>query len=270
MKADALKEKAAVVRRHIIEMLTEAGSGHPGGSLSSVEILVSLYFSHMRHDPARPQWDERDLFVLSKGHGCPALYAVLAEAGYFDMAELATLRKLGSRLQGHPANDRGLPGIEIASGSLGQGLSITVGAALGMRIRGQKRRAFCLMSDGEQQEGSVWEAAMAAGHFKLDNLCAIIDCNNLQIDGRVEDIMGVNPLADKYTAFRWQVIECDGHSSDDLQHAFRQADAATGAPTMILARTVKGKGVSFMENMVDWHGKSPSREQAQQALDGLR
>jgi transketolase len=265
-----LEQKAFTIRKHIINMLMQAGSGHPGGSLSSVEILVSLYFSVMKHDPKNPLSQDRDLFILSKGHACPVLYATLAEAGYFDAQELSTLRKLGSRLQGHPSGAQIPQGVEMASGSLGQGLSISVGAALGLRIKKQlRRRVYCLMSDGEQQEGSVWEAAMAAGHFKLDNLCAIIDNNNLQIDGKVEDIMGISPIEDKYRSFRWNVITVDGHNMNELLAAHKKAASIKGKPTIIIAKTVKGKGVSFMENIVDWHGKAHSREVADKALREL-
>jgi len=251
-------------------MLNAACSGHPGGSLSCVEILVSLYFGHMKHNPKEPSWDERDIFLLSKGHACPAQYAVLAECGYFETSELMSLRKLGSRLQGHPSGDQTPPGIEMSSGSLGQGLSAAVGCALGIKIRKQPRRVYCLMSDGEQQEGSTWEAAMAAGHFKLDNICAILDNNNLQIDGEVEEIMGIQPIADKYRAFKWEVIQIDGHDVNAILAALKQAQKTKLRPTIIIAKTIKGKGVSFMENVVDWHGKSPSREAADKALEELK
>ncbi|MFH1282567.1 MAG: transketolase [bacterium] len=270
MDVKQLNEKANNVRKHIINMLTQAGSGHPGGSLSSVDILVGLYFNYMKHNPKEPLWDERDLFILSKGHGCPALYSVLAESGYFDTKELITLRKLGSRLQGHPAGQLREIGIEMSSGSLGHGLSVAVGAAIGIRCRKQNRRVYCLMSDGEQQEGSVWEAAMAAGHFKLDNLCAIIDYNNLQIDGEVENIMGVKPLEDKYKSFRWEVIMVDGHDIKELIESYKKAESTKKKPTIIIANTIKGKGISFMENVVGWHGKTPSQEAANKALNELK
>jgi transketolase len=269
MDSASLEQTARKVRRHIITMLTEAGSGHPGGSLSSVELLVGLYFKHLRFDPKNPWAPDRDFFVLSKGHVCPVLYAVLAELGCVECAELCTLRKPGSRLQGHPAKDKCLPGIEVSTGSLGYGLSIGTGAALGYKRAGKPNRVYVLMGDGEQQEGSVWEAAMAAGHFKLDNLCAIVDNNKLQIDGRVADVMNIDPLAAKYRSFGWNVLEIDGHSFPAVLGAYAEARAYAGKPTAIIAQTVKGKGVSFMENMADWHGKTPSKEQMEKALQEI-
>jgi transketolase len=264
-----LKEIALNVRRDIITMLTEAGSGHPGGSLSAVELMVALYFNDMKFSPKDPRDPGRDYFILSKGHVCPVLYSVLARLHCIEAGELCTLRKPGSRLQGHPAKDKDLPGIEVSTGSLGYGLSIGVGAALGHKRENKPNRVYVLMGDGEQQEGSVWEAAMSAAHFKLDNLCAIVDVNGLQIDGRVKDIMGIEPLAEKYRAFGWNTIEIDGHNFEEVNSAYAAARKVKGKPTAVIARTVKGKGVSFMENNVDWHGKTPTKEQAEKALKEL-
>ncbi len=256
------------LRRHIIEMTHAAGSGHPGGSLSAAEILAVLYFQVMRHDPRNPAWEERDFFFLSKGHACPVLYAALGEAGYFDLSEIKKFRRLGSLLQGHPHRLK-TPGVEASSGSLGQGLSLAAGVALGLKMDGRPNRVYCLLGDGELQEGQVWEAAMSAGHYRLDNLCAIVDYNGLQIDGQVEQVMGLAPLSEKWRAFRWNAMEVDGHSTIALKNAFGQAANIRGKPTVLLARTIKGKGVSFMENRAEWHGKAPNREEHQKALDEL-
>lgn len=256
------------IRRRIIEMTHAAGSGHPGGSLSAAEIMAVLFFGVMRHDPKRPQWEGRDRFYLSKGHACPVLYAALGESGYFDSAEYPNFRKLGSRLQGHPHRLK-TPGVEASSGSLGQGLSLAVGTALGLRMDGKPNRVYCLMGDGELQEGQVWEAAMAAGHFRLDNLCAIVDYNGLQIDGQVEAVMGLAPLSEKWRSFRWNVLEVDGHRVEALSSAFERASNTKGKPTVVLARTVKGKGVSFMENRPEWHGRAPNDEECEKALKEL-
>jgi transketolase len=258
------------IRTDIISMLSAAGSGHPGGSLSVTDILVMLYFKHLKHDPKNPNWTERDRVVLSKGHVCPALYATLSAAGYFPREELLTLRKLGSRLQGHPARDKGLPGIEISTGSLGQGLSVGVGAALGFRMDGKSNRVYVIMGDGEHDEGSVWEAIMAAGHYKLDNLTAIVDHNKLQIDGKVEDVMAIADLSEKYRAFRWNTYEIDGHNLDEIDKALAKAREFRGKPTAIIAHTIKGKGVSFMENIAEWHGKAPKKEETEKALAELK
>ncbi len=263
-----LKRMANSVRKDIIMMTAEAGSGHPGGSLSSVEILTALYFGALKHNPENPQWAERDRFLLSKGHICPALYAALAEAGYFPKPELMTLRKLGSRLQGHPDKCK-LPGLEISCGSLGQGLSMAVGMALGLRMDKKKSRVYCLMGDGELDEGQVWEAAMTAGHFKLDNLVGIVDVNGLQIDGWTKDVKNLEPLADKWRAFGWQVLEVDGHNIRQILDAFNLAAHSHFQPTVILCHTIKGKGVSFMENQAGWHGKAPTKEEAAAALQEL-
>jgi len=266
---DELRRIAAQIRIDIIKMLVQAGSGHSGGSLSVAEVLTTLYFHEMNIDPQNPNWEGRDYFVLSKGHVCPAWYAVLARAGYFPVEELLTLRQLGTRLQGHPCKSKGLPGVEVSTGSLGQGLSIGVGIALGLKLDGKPNRVYVVNGDGELDEGSIWEAIMAAGHYKLDNLCAIVDNNNLQIDGFLPDVMNLYPLKDKYEAFHWHVVECDGHDPADIIRAFGEARQTKGKPTVIIAHTVKGKGVSFMENLAGWHGKPPNPEQAIQALREL-
>ena len=264
-----LKEMAGRVRKDIIEMLAQAGSGHPGGALSASDIMVALYFSVMRHNPQNPQWKERDRFILSKGHSCPAMYACLARAGYFPLQELKTLRKLGSRLQGHPSKSDGLPGIEVSTGSLGQGLSIANGVALGLRLDKIDARVYCLMGDGEIEEGQIWEAAMAASHYHLDNLCGIVDNNGLQIDGKIDEVMSPKPISEKWKAFGWKTIGINGHKMEEILEAFAEAKKVKGKPTVIIAKTIKGKGVSFMENVVEWHGKAPSKEQAKVALKDL-
>ena len=246
-------------------MTHAAGSGHPGGSLSAVEAMVVLYFNVMNHRPQEPLWPERDRFFLSKGHACPVTYSVMARCGYFPVEELLTLRKCGTRLQGHPSC-KTLPGIEVSSGSLGQGLSITNGFALSAKIDQKPYRAYCLMGDGELQEGQVWEAVMTAAHYKLDNVCAIVDYNGLQIDGDVESVMGIAPLAQKWVAFNWHVIEADGHDLAQMQAAYDEARQTQGKPSVILMKTIKGKGISFMENVAGWHGKAPNREELQSAL----
>ena len=263
---DTLMRKARQLRRDILIMLEHAGSGHPGGSLSMVELLVGLFYGgHLRHDPARPDWPERDLFLLSKGHGCPALYATLADRDYFPTSELSTLRKYPTRLQGHP--ERGsLPGIEMAAGSLGQGLSMAIGWALADRLDARRRRIYCLMGDGEQQEGQVWEAAMTAAHHHVDTVCAIVDANQLQQNGPVRDIQNIEPLPEKWRAFGWHAIEIDGHDITQVLRAYAEAREITGRPTVIIARTVKGKGVSFMELQAEWHGVAPKRDQLEKAL----
>ncbi len=263
-----LKNKANEIRKLIITMLAEAASGHPGGSLSSTEIIACLYFDIMHHDPKNPQWPDRDRFHLSKGHCCPAVYAALALSGYFPQKELMTLRKLGSILQGHP--DKNTPGIEVASGSLGQGLSVALGMGLAAKMDKKDWRVYCLMGDGEIQEGNIWEAAMAAAHFKLDNLCGIVDFNRFQIDGRIEDIMGLEPLANKWESFGWHVIQCDGHNVQELLESFEEAKSIKLKPTVIIAHTVKGKGVSFMEHVVDFHGRAPSEKEREIALKELQ
>ena len=248
----------------IIKMLAKAGSGHPGGSLSAVEIVTTLYFSVMRHDPNNPEWEDRDRFHLSKGHACPVLYAVLAKTGYFDESHLWSLRRFGALLQGHA--DKRTPGVELSTGSLGQGLSVALGMALGARVSKRGYRVYCLMGDGEIQEGNVWEAAMAAAHYDVGNLCAILDYNKFQIDGSVDEIMSIEPLEEKWEAFGWHTIVVDGHDISDLISAFEQAKEIKKKPTIIIAQTVKGKGVSFMEHVVDFHGRAPTPEEEKLAL----
>jgi transketolase len=254
----------------IIRMLTHAGSGHPGGSLSVIDLLVAIAFGPLRHDPRRPDWPDRDRIVLSKGHAVPALYTVMARAGYFPEEQLITLRKLGSPLQGHP--DRvALPGIEAATGSLGQGLSIACGMALGLRMAGAAARVYCLLGDGEVQEGQVWEAAMSAPRLgqpdhPLDNLTVIVDYNKIQLDDFTAKVLDLEPLVAKWQAFGWSVLEIDGHDLAQIGKALEQAEATKGRPTLIVAHTVKGKGVSFMENNPEWHGKSPKPAEAVAAI----
>lgn len=262
-----LKKKAIEIRKDILTMLSAAGSGHTGGSLSMVEILLTLYCCIMNHKPSEPEWPDRDRFILSKGHGCPALYAVLANFGYFPKEELMTLRKMGSRLQGHP--QKGLPGVEISSGSLGQGLSISNGMALSARLDKRNSRIYCMMGDGETNEGQVWEAAMTAAHYKLDSLCGIIDYNKYCIDGLLKDVMGIEPIADKWRSFGWHVMETNGHSFEDLIKAFEAAKTIKGKPSMVIAHTIKGKGVSFMECENKWHGVAPKKEELELALKEL-
>jgi transketolase len=263
-----LKEKALNIRRHIVRMTHVAKSGHPGGSLSAVEIMTALYFHVMRLDPNRPEWQERDRFVLSKGHAAPALYATLAERGFFSTQELTTLRQLGSRLQGHPDMKR-VPGVEMSTGSLGQGLSVANGMALAGRLDKASWRVYALLGDGECEEGQIWEAAMAAAHYKLDNLIAYLDYNRLQIDGSICAVMNPEPFPEKWKAFGWQVFTVDGHSFSEIIAATEAAQAVQGRPSIIICHTVKGKGVSFMENEADWHGKAPNDEQANKALAEL-
>lgn len=263
-----LEAKACTIRQDIIRMLGEAKSGHPGGSLSATDIVTTLYFYEMNIDPANPKWPDRDRFVLSKGHAAPVLYAALAEKGYFPREELLTLRKTGSRLQGHPSMKH-LPGVEMSTGSLGQGLSAANGMALAARLDGKGYRVYVILGDGEIQEGQVWEAAMAAAHYKLDNMVAILDHNGLQIDGPTEDVMSPEPVADKWRAFGWHVIEINGHDFTEIINALKKAKEVKGKPTMIIANTIKGKGVSFMENQVGWHGNAPNPEQTSQALSEL-
>lgn len=265
-----LGERASVMRADIVRMIAEAGSGHPGGSLSCTDILVALYFGGvLDHDPQNPEWEERDRFILAKGHAAPALYAVLAQEGYFPREELSTLRKLGSRLQGHPDSNQ-LPGVEVSTGSLGQGLSVAAGAAAGFKLDERPQTVFALLGDGECQEGQVWEAAMFAAHRKLDNLVAVVDRNGLQIDGRTADVCDPGDVAAKFAAFGWDVQEIDGHDLDALVAAFKAAKASrNGRPHAFIARTIKGKGVPFMENEAGWHGKAPNAEETAQALAAL-
>lgn len=263
-----LKSKAAEMRKDIVTMVGVAKSGHPGGSLSATDIVAALYFHVMRHDPGNPHWPDRDRFVLSKGHASPVLYAALAQAGYFPREEIITFRRVDSRLQGHPDMKK-LAGVEFTTGSLGQGLSGACGMAMAGKLDGRDYRVFCMVGDGESQEGQVWEAAMAAAHFKLDNLTVITDFNGLQIDGALCEIMTVMPIPDKWRAFGWNVIEIDGHDYGQILDALSPERKVEGKPTMIVAKTIKGKGVSFMEGVCDWHGKAPSEEQVEQALAEL-
>ena len=263
------KEKATHIRELILRALAEAGSGHTGGSLDLVDVFTVLYFDHLRHDPQDPQWEGRDKVVLSIGHTAPVLYATLAAAGYFPEEEMMTLRKLGSRLQGHPSYEFQLPGLETCSGSLGQGLGVALGMALSAKMDGLSTRVYCVMGDGEQQEGSVWESAMAAAQFKADNLCAIIDRNRLQIDGSTEEVMEIDPLKDKWIAFGWNAIEIDGHDYGQIKTALETAGMTKGKPTVIIADTVMGKGVRSIENNNAWHGKVPTKEQLQDFIHEL-
>jgi transketolase len=262
-----LENKAKQIRRLIIQMLAKAGSGHPGGSLSATDLITALYFSLLRHNPKDPAWPKRDRFHMSKGHCCPLWYAVLAESGYFPKDKLWTLRQLGSILQGHP--DRRTPGVDVASGSLGQGLSVGLGMSLAAKLDQQDYRVYVLLGDGEIQEGNIWEAAMACAHYKCDNLCAMLDYNGFQIDGKVKDIMNLEPIVDKWQAFGWQAIEIDGHNIRQILQAFEEARLTRGKPSIIIAHTIKGKGVSFMENVVDFHGRAPTKEEAEKALKEL-
>jgi len=263
-----LEKMARHLRRQVIRMIANARSGHPGGSLSAADIITALYFKLMRHDPMNPDWPNRDRFVLSKGHAAPILYATLAECGYFPTEELSTLRKLGSRLQGH--TDRNLtPGIEMSAGSLGQGLSYSIGIALAGRLDKRDYHVYVMLGDGECDEGQVWEAAMFAPHHHINNLTAIVDYNAIQLDGRVCDIMGLEPLVNKWRAFNWHVLEIDGHDMNQILESLRKARTIKGSPTVIIAHTIKGKGVSFMENNVAYHGKAPSPQDTEIALKEL-
>ena len=261
---ERLEEQAVQLRRDIVEMIHAAKAGHPGGSLSAVDMITALYFHVMRIDPQNPRWEDRDRFVLSKGHACPALYAALARRGFFDPKHLTTLRQYHSILQGHPDMNK-TPGIDISSGSLGNGLAIGVGMAMSGRLHHQDYMTYVMLGDGEVQEGMVWEAAMAAHHYDLSNLIAIVDCNGVQINGWVNEIMTVEPLADKWRAFGWNVVEVNGHNMKDLLTALHTAKTMRH-PTVILMRTVKGRGVSFMEDDCKWHGNSPSDEELVQAI----
>ena len=267
-KVKQLNDTAKVVRRHIIEMITEAQSGHPGGSLSAADIVTALYFDIMNVRPKEPGWEDRDRFVLAKGHAAPALYSVLAEKGYFPVEELNKLRKTGAMLQGHP-DMKGTPGVDMTTGSLGQGLAAANGMALAGKLDKKNYRVYALLGDGELEEGQVWEAAMAAAHYKLDNLTAFVDHNRLQIDGPVEKVMSPEPVGEKFKAFGWNVISINGHDMAQILDAVEKAKGTKGVPTMIVAETVKGKGVSFMENEAGWHGTAPNREQCSKALEEL-
>ena len=265
---EALKRIAVEVRKGIIEAVYNAKSGHPGGSLSCADILTVLYFNQMNIDEKNPKAKGRDRLVLSKGHTAPALYSALALRGFFDMDELSNFRNINSNLQGHP-DMKNIPGVDASTGSLGQGLSIANGMALGSKQDSEGVRVYCICGDGEIQEGQIWEAAMTASHYKLDNLCLIIDNNNLQIDGKVNEVMSVYPIDEKFKSFGFETINVDGHNIQELISAFEQAKKVKGKPTAIIANTIKGKGVSFMENEASWHGKAPNEEQYKQAMKEL-
>ncbi len=259
-----LKKIATDIRLGAIEAVYNGKSGHPGGALSASDILACLYFSELRIDPKKPKDQKRDRFVLSKGHSCPALYAAMALRGYFDIKELKNFRHLGSLTQGHP-DMKTMKGIDMSAGSLGQGFSTACGMALAAKLNGEDYRTYVMIGDGESQEGQIWEATMFAAHYKLDNLCLIVDNNGLQIDGRVKDVMNVMPYPSKFRAFGWNVISIDGHNIEEILNALEEAKATKGKPTVIVAKTVKGKGVSFMENQASWHGKAPNEVQYNQA-----
>lgn len=269
MSIHELERQAVEVRCRIIEMIAAAQAGHPGGSLSAADIVTALYFRIMRIDPANPHWPERDRFILSKGHACPVWYAALAERGYFDKAHLKTLRRLNSILQGH-ADMVKTPGVDMTVGSLGQGMSAGIGMALSGKLRKQDYHVWVLVGDGEVQEGAIWEAAMSGAKWKLDNLTVILDKNGLQNDTFIDEVMPIEPLADKWRAFGWNVLEIDGHNMREIVETLERVLSIKGRPTVVIARTVKGKGVSFMENVPEWHGKAPTFEQAQAALAELR
>ena len=267
-KIRELRDLARRMRIDILKMLHGCGSGHTGGSLSSTDIMASLYFYKMKYDPKKPDWAGRDHFILSKGHAAPVLYTTLAHAGFLETSELCTLRKIGSRLQGHP-DSKYLPGVEISTGSLGQGLSVACGIALARKLDKAPNRVYALLGDGELQEGQIWEAAMTAAHYKLDNLCALIDNNGLQIDGPVAKVMGVEPIADKWRAFGWDVQDIDGHDMAQLVAALDKAETLKGKPTAIVCRTIKGKGSKCFEGKVEFHGTTPSKEELDMALKEL-
>lgn len=259
---------AKEIRRDVLMMTTKAKSGHPGGSLSAADIITALYFHHLRHGPRNPKWEDRDRFILSKGHVCPALYAALSRCGYFPREALWSLRQVGSILQGHPDMNK-TPGVEASTGSLGQGLSIGIGMALAARLDQRDCRVYVLLGDGEIDEGQVWEAAMSAVHYKIDNLAAIVDLNGLQLDGFTKDIMSLDPVAGKWRAFGWHVIEIDGHNMREILDALDKSGKTKYKPTVIIAHTIKGKGVSFMENQVQYHGKALTEEELERALKEL-
>lgn len=265
---DKLKSIAKEIRTDILRMTSAASSGHPGGSLSATDIITTLYFYKMSHNPKKPGWSERDRFVLSKGHACPALYSALAHSGYFPVSKLMSLRSLGSILQGHPERVR-CPGIEASTGPLGQGLSFANGIALAGRIDKKNYNVYVMMGDGESQEGQIWEAAMTSSHYKLDNIVAILDNNNLQIDGFNDEVKSIKPIREKWEAFGWHVIEIDGHDFKQIMDALDDADSVEGKPVMIIAHTIKGKGVCCMENKAEWHGKACSPEELKQCLREL-
>ena len=269
MNEEMLKEQAKQIRRDIVNMVGAAKSGHPGGSLSAAEILTYLYFEEMNVKPEDPKWADRDRFVLSKGHAAPVLYATLAHKGFFPVEELSTLRKLGSHLQGHPDMKK-VPGVDMSTGSLGTGVSTAVGMALACQLDKKENYVYTVLGDGEIQEGQVWEAAMSAAHYKLDNLIAFVDNNGLQSDGNIDDVLSPNPIDAKFAAFGWHVQVIDGHDFAQIADAVKAAKAAKGQPSVIVAKTVKGKGVSYMENQAGWHGSAPNAEQIAQAMEDLK
>ena len=264
-----LQKKAIQIRLDILEEVFSASSGHPGGSMSIAEILAYLYFQELRIDPKNPKWEDRDRVVLSKGHCAPGLYAALAERGFFPTEDLKTFRRVDSYLQGHP-DMKGVPGVDMSSGSLGLGISTACGMALSAKIYNKDYRTYTILGDGEIAEGQVWEAAMFASHYKLDNLCAFVDFNGLQIDGAITEVMNSTPIDEKFAAFGWNVIVIDGHDLNQIEAAVEEAKATKGKPTMILCKTTKGKGVSFMENKAGWHGKAPNAEEYEQAVKELK
>ncbi len=269
MQIDELQEMAKEIRKGIIEQVYDAASGHPGGSLSIADILTVLYFNELKIDEKNPKWEDRDRMVLSKGHCSPALYSCLANRGFFDTKELKSFRNIDSNLQGHPDMNK-VPGVDMTTGSLGQGISVATGMAIAGKLDKKDYRVYCVLGDGEIEEGQVWEAAMSANKYKLDNLCVIVDNNNLQIDGTIEEVMSSYPIDEKFRSFGFQVIKIDGHDIDEIIKAFEVARQIKGKPTCIIAKTVKGKGVSFMENQVGWHGKAPNEEEYKQAMKELR
>ena len=268
MNFKELEQRATNIRINIIKALHSAGSGHPGGSLSAADILSVLFFHEMKLDPENPKMEDRDIFILSKGHAAPVLYSALAEKGFFPAEELLTLRKINSNIQGHP-DMRKVRGVEMSTGSLGQGFSAAGGAAMARKMDKKDSRVYVLLGDGELQEGLVWEAAMSAGHYKLDNMVAFVDWNGLQIDGNNDDVMTVKPIDQNFASFGWNVLMIDGHSLPEIIDALNQARACKGKPTLIIARTIKGKGVSFMEGSAGWHGKAPNEEEAKRAVEEL-
>ncbi len=264
-----LQEISCRIRRSILLSLCEAGSGHLGGSLGITDVFTALYFSVLNHDPKDPDWADRDRLILSIGHVAPALYATLAHRGYFPEKELSTLRKLGSRLQGHPGREHGLPGLELSAGSLGQGLSVAVGRAIAGKMDQQRWRVYCILGDGELQEGSVWEAAMSASFYKLDNLIAIVDRNGVQIDGKTEEVMALEPLKEKWQSFGWTVFECNGNNHEEILSAMNLAQQVSDKPAMILAQTRMGYGVKTIEGDYRWHGKAPSKQEVEEFIREL-
>lgn len=269
MNIKELEEKSRKIRINIIKQIYNAKSGHPGGSLSSTDIVTALYFNEMKINEKDPKWDKRDRFVLSKGHAAPVLYATLAEKGFFDEKELYSLRKINSILQGHPDMNK-IPGVDISTGSLGQGISVANGMAISAKLDNQDYRVYCLLGDGEIEEGQIWEAAMTSCHYKLDNLCVIVDNNNLQIDGSIDKVMNSYPIDKKFESFGFNVININGNNMEEILEAFKNARKIKEKPTAIIAKTIKGKGISFMENQVEWHGKAPNEEQYEIAIKELQ